>query len=94
MTVSIMGKTLSLKCVLDPMEPWDLEMSPHLEKGDYSDDAEKERGINPTVTVIGFRDRVTNTWDFYFQRQLSNTVPNPSGRGSPVHCAYTSTPPL
>ncbi len=29
MTVSIMGKTLSLKCVLDPMEPWDLEMSPH-----------------------------------------------------------------
>lgn len=55
-----------------------------LEKGDYSDDAEKERGINPTVTVIGFRDRVTNTWDFYYQRQLSNTVPNPSGRGSIV----------
>jgi hypothetical protein len=55
-----------------------------LEKDNYSDDAEKERGINPTVTVIGFRNRVTNTWDFYYQRQLSNTLPNPSGRGSIV----------
>ncbi len=36
MTVSIMGKTLSLKCVLDPMEPWDLEMSPfRTAKKDY-----------------------------------------------------------
>jgi len=55
-----------------------------LEKDDYSDDAEKERGVNPTVTVIGFRDRVTNTWEFYYQRQLSNTQPNPNGPGSIV----------
>jgi hypothetical protein len=55
-----------------------------LEKDDYSDDAEKQRGINPTVTVMGFRDRVTNTWDFCYQRQLSNTAPNPKGPGSIV----------
>lgn len=55
-----------------------------LEKDDYSDDAEKERGVNPTVTVIGFRDPIANTWDFYYQRQLSSTQPHPSGRGSIV----------
>jgi hypothetical protein len=55
-----------------------------LEKGDYSDDAEKERGINPTVTVIGFRDRVSNTWSFYYQRQLSKTVRNSDDTGSIV----------
>jgi hypothetical protein len=55
-----------------------------LEKDDYSDDAAKERGTNFTVTVIGFRDRLANTWDFYYQRQLSNTVPKPTGRGSIV----------
>ena len=38
MTVSIMGKTLSLNCVADPKEPWDLEMSPlRTAKKDYDD---------------------------------------------------------
>lgn len=55
-----------------------------LEKDDYSSDAEKAAGKQFTVTVVGFRDRVANTWNFYYQRQISRVVPDPSGIGSLV----------
>jgi hypothetical protein len=55
-----------------------------LEKDDYSDDAQKAAGTQFTVTVVGFRDKNHNTWDFYYQRQISRVVPNPNGTGSLV----------
>jgi hypothetical protein len=54
-----------------------------IEKNDYSDDTRKQAGEQFTVTVVGFRQR-DNTWNFYYQRQISHVVPNPSGPGSIV----------
>lgn len=55
-----------------------------LEKDDYSDEQQKQQGTQFTVTVVGFRDKTTNTWDLYYQRQISRIVPNPTGVGSLV----------
>lgn len=41
-----------------------------LMKGRYAASAsQKNRGINQQVTVVGFRNPVSNTWSFYWQRR-------------------------
>jgi hypothetical protein len=55
-----------------------------LEKDDYSDEAEKQAGTQFTVTVIGFRNKANDTWDLYYQRQISRVVRNPQDTGSLV----------
>jgi len=41
--------------------------------------AEKLQGINRMVTVVGFRDPVANTWDFYWQRRVDDLT-NPGSK--------------
>jgi hypothetical protein len=50
-----------------------------LKKDDYSDDAQKEAGTNFHVTVVGIRDTIANTWDFYYQRRLSSIAQDKKG---------------
>lgn len=46
-----------------------VDVAVSLRKSQYvASSAQKQQGINKLVTVVGFRDPVTNSWSFYWQR--------------------------